>query len=361
MKVVAAFFVAVSLPGICLGKAMSEDPAAKAFEDSVAYRPDAVLDYIKKTEPWKAGRRDILDYGTGNGLLASRLAEAGATSVTAVDISSTAVQTTKKRLEPFPSAMARGTRPSLISPPGTIGYRDRFDTVVSYRGALSGGTTSSRRIQPFTEAMQCAVRATRDNGKVIAVTFGTHNRLKTWLKLAHLVGVGVLAWKYEVFHNMEPWKLNLGIYLSTLPVAGLFDVFFVIAARWVALLKMRLEGPLEISIGFVFVSLLALWTLLRIPIDLRKGYQEGKKSDQVYHNIMAFAGLTDIKATTKVSLFPYEKLEKNNPIVDWIYFFMNSFGYFLDLKIYEGTKKGKGAENLAEIFRAVKRSKENNK
>ena len=184
MMKVAAFFVAIALPGICLGKAMSESP--KMYEDWVAYRPDAVLDYIKKTEPWKEGRRDILDYGTGNGLLASRLAEAGATSVTAVDISSTAVQTAKKRLEPFPSAMARGTRPSLISPPGTIGYRDRFDTVVSYRGALSGGTTSSRRIQPFTEAMQCAVRATRDNGKVIAVTFGTHNRLKTWLKLAHL-------------------------------------------------------------------------------------------------------------------------------------------------------------------------------
>ena len=50
MKVVAAFF-AIALPGVCLGKAKSENP--KAFEDSIAYRPDAVLDYINKTEPWK--------------------------------------------------------------------------------------------------------------------------------------------------------------------------------------------------------------------------------------------------------------------------------------------------------------------
>ena len=343
MKVVAAFFVAVSLPGICLGKAMSEDPAAKAFEDSVAYRPDAVLDYIKKTEPWKAGRRDILDYGTGNGLLASRLAEAGATSVTAVDISSTAVKAAQKRLEPFPSAMARGTRPSLTCPPGAIGYRDQFDTVVSYKGALSEGTTSARRIQPSTEAMQCAVRATRDNGKVIAVTIWNISRLKTWLKLAHLVGVGVLAWKYEFFHNMPSWKLDLGIYLSTLPIGGLLDVSFVIAARWVALLKKRLDSQLEISTGFIFVSLLALWTMLRIPLDLRKYHQEGKKQDQVYHKTMTDAGLTDIKSTTKVSLSLFESIENNNPTFDWMLFLENSVLHYInDVKIYEGTKKGKG-------------------
>ena len=349
MKVISAFFVATALPGVCLGKAMSENP--KAFEDSIAYRPDAVLDYIKKTEPWKEGRRDILDYGTGNGLLASRLAEAGATSVTAVDISSTAVKAAQKRLEPFPSAMARGTRSSLTCPPGksrslapgAIGYRDRFDTVVSYKGALSEGTTTAKRIQPFTEAMQCAVRATRDNGKVIAVTIWNDSRLKTWLKLAYLVGVGVLAWKYEVFHNMASWKLDLGIYLSTLPIGGLLDVSFVIAARWVALLKKRLDGPLEMSSGLIFVSLLALWTMLRIPHDLRKSYQDEKKEYQQHHKIMTDAGLTDIKSTTKVLLFPYKKLENNNPTLNWILFLLNSvFYYFLDLKIYEGTKKGKG-------------------
>ena len=33
----------------------------------------------------------------------------------------------------------------------------------------------------------------------------------------------------------------------------------------------------------------------------------------------------------------------NNPTLNWILFLLNSvFYYFLDLKIYEGTKKGKG-------------------
>jgi len=335
-----SIFVALLLPGICLGKANNE--GQKMYSDWFAYRPDAVLDYIKKSEPWEAGRRDILDYGTGNGLLASRLAEAGATSVTAVDISSAAVKAAQKRLEPFPSAMARGTRP-LTSPPGAIGYRDRFDTVVSFKGALSEGTTSLARIDPFTEAMQCAARATREGGKVVAVDFG-YNRHQTWLKLIYLASLGTLAWKNEVFRSIASWKLNLGIFLSTLPVGGL-DVFLMITAQWVALLKTRIEGPLELSFWSILASICALWTMLGIPYNLLRN-QNGKKQYQVYHKTMTDAGLTDIKRTNKISLFPYELLMKSDSRMKWISYGLNTAFYSANLNIYEGTKKGKERQDL---------------
>ena len=305
-----------------------------------AYHPGPVLDYIKTTEPWMAGRRDILDYGTGNGLLASQLAKAGATSVIAVDINSKAVLAAQKRLEPYPTATARGTRPlqwTVACPPGIIGYSNRFDTVISYQSALSHGTTPLKRIQPFTTAMKCAARATREGGKVIVVDFGPD--YKTRFKFIYLLALGVLAWNQEIYRNIAMWKLNFSIFLSSLPFAGL-NILFTITACWVALLKRRIESPLELSDGFALASLWSILTMIGIPRQLWVEYHEEKKGKFLYQKAMSDAGLTDIKSTRKVLHHPYKRLS-GGPGMSLASFLINNFSYLMSLNIYEGTKKAK--------------------
>ena len=310
------------------------------YSNDFAYNPGPVLDYIKKTEPWKGGRRDILDYGTGNGLLASQLAEAGATSVTAVDINSKAVLAAQKRLEPYPTATARGTRPlqwTVACPPGIIGYRNCFDVVVSYRGALSHGTTSLERIQPFTTAMKCAARATREGGKVILVDFGPD--YKTRFKFIYLLTLGVLAWNQEIYRSIAMWKLTLGIFLSSLPFAGM-NILFMATARWVALLKARIKGQFEFSDGFALVSCWSILTMIWIPRQLWVEYHAERKERLFYQKSMRDAGLTNIKCTRKVLHHPYERLS-DGPGMFLASFLVNNFSYLMSLNIYEGTMKSK--------------------
>ena len=337
MKLLVVFAILLPWPSICIGATLQKE---STFSNDFAYNPDPVLDYIKTTEPWKVGRRDILDYGTGNGLLASQLAEAGATSVTAVDINSKAVLAAQKRLEPYPTATARGTRPlqwTVACPPGIIGYRNSFDTVVSYRGALSHGTTSLKRIEPFTTAMKCAARATKEGGKVIAVDFGPD--FKNHLKLIYLLTLGVLAWNQEIYRNIAMWKLNLGIFVSSLPFAGL-NLLFIMAARWVALLKKRIKGPLELSFGFLIVSLLSICSIMWIPRQLWVEHQAERKGKLFYHKAMSDAGLTDVKCTRKISILPIQRLS-DGPGMGVASFLINNFSYLTSLSIYEGTKKSK--------------------
>lgn len=328
------------LSGTCLGTTVN-DSDQKMYSEYFAYRPDALLEYIKKSKPWKAGRRDILDYGSGSGILASRLAEAGANSVTAVDISSNAVQAAKKRLEPFPNATARGTRPlqwTVACPPGIIGFRDRFDMVVSFKGALSKGTTPLPRIDPLTQAMKCAARATRDGGQVLVATFGYH--YKVWLTLSYLVSLGMLAWRNESFSNTMAWKRDICIYLSTLPISG-FNVSLMITARWISLLKKRVNGPLEFSVWPVLATIYSLCTIIEYSHALWLNYKTEKEQYASYEKSMADAGLKDIKRTRKFSLCPYEPLTKNNPLISLLCFGMNNVFYLANVNIYEGTKKSK--------------------
>ena len=338
MKLRIVFAILLPLPSICIGATLQNESIF--YSNDFAYTPGPILDYIKKSEPWKAGRRDILDYGTGNGLLASQLAEAGATSVTAVDISSNAVLVAQKRLEPYPNAIARGTRPlqwTIACPPGAIGYRNCFDTVVSYRGALSQGTTFLKRIEPFTTAMRCAARATREGGKVIVVDFGPD--YKTRFKFAYLLALGILAWKEERFRNIASWKLDLGIFISSLPVAGL-NILFTITARWISLLKARIEGQLEFSFGFVLASVWSILTIFWLPSRIWVEYQENKKEKTVYKKIMSDAGLTEIKCKRKVLFHPYKRLS-DGPGMGLTSLLLNNFRYLMSLNIYEGTKKAK--------------------
>lgn len=326
------------LSGACLGITVKNEPTF--YSNDFAYNPGPVLDYIKNTEPWKGGRRDILDYGTGNGLLASQLAEAGATSVTAVDINSKAVLAAQKRLEPYPTATARGTRPlqwTVACPPGIIGYRNCFDVVVSYRGALSHGTTSLERIQPFTTAMKCAARATREGGKVILVDFGPD--YKTRFKFIYLLTLGVLAWNQEIYRSIAMWKLTLGIFLSSLPFAGM-NILFMATARWVALLKARIKGQFEFSDGFALVSCWSILTMIWIPRQLWVEYHAERKERLFYQKSMRDAGLTNIKCTRKVLHHPYERLS-DGPGMFLASFLVNNFSYLMSLNIYEGTKKSK--------------------
>lgn len=296
----------------------------------VCYRREPVLAHVRRTQAWKEGRRDVLDYGCGSGLLALDLAEQGAHSVVAVDLGDEAVQAANERLKHLKKAYAR--KPQLFAGkmghPGRIGYNQQFDIVVSYMGALTERTTTRPKIASQS-AMQCAVRATRENGCVIVAEF-QQNVLLLYLAASLVIPVSIYA--PEFVANLNWWQVVLlGVLLTR--IGGLNDTTQLapMAAR-------NIVNSIWMK-KWRFSSI--VWSIYYVGdfffIGLQTMFENRKKRSHVRAELHR-AGLVDVKVAHRLLYGIYEAADKKNKIFVWVARVLNFLMSPTMLVIYEGTK-----------------------
>jgi SAM-dependent methyltransferase len=266
------------------------DDIQQYFASTLSYRARPVLDFIKRTDAWGDGRRDILDWGAGGGLLARSLAENGA-KVVAVDMSDAAIKSAQSRLKPFPQATARGPRylSQLRGIPGHVSFRSEFDVVVSYMGALSVGTTSERRLSP-PWAMLYAARACRQGGSVIIAEFPSS-------------------------YDGSLSDIIFGAYIGSL-----------VASKWKQPITRKLSN---------FAILSSLYYATRCCL----GFKGGSHDFATRKAEMESAGLTNVRLSRRILFRPYQPLA-GSAESRYKTAMTNLRMHPMTLNIYEGTKKG---------------------
>ena len=128
----------------------------------------------------------------------------------------------QQRLKSLPNAIAQG--PCLgsrapIDKHGLISFRDQFDIVVSYMGALNDGSTSAKKISQ-QDATDCAVRACRQGGSVVVAEIKSIREILKSLLLPVMVTMRLLAYKYK----FDPLLVLL---LCSIALCGVIDGPFV--------------------------------------------------------------------------------------------------------------------------------------
>lgn len=277
----------------------AELTTGKQVFSNMCYRRKPVVSYVTRSNAWKEGRRDILDWGCGSGALSLALAENGANKVVAIDLNGEAVNVARRRLKPFPNASSRrpqfGSRFFGLS--GKIAYHNQFDVVLSYMGALTDGTTQQKKIATKT-AMDCAVEACRDDGSVIVAEL---SKLGPLIALPTLVIAPLLFASNKFLQSLNWWQLSLASVVSSL-ICGINDgLFLFFAARSVgqsiAMKKLRMRSMIWSGcLLHSFVTSLQSWYGLWKQISDRKA-------------VMESAGLSDIKVTTRLCFRVAEVLE----------------------------------------------------
>ena len=204
-----------------------------------------MMRYIKQTDIWRkynnnieGGKRgkkrmNILDYGAGGGVLAEALAKEGkdTVSVVALDMCDYATRAARRRLQPYPNAKAMKARnfgPSLSTSKisgSLIGFRkNQFDLIVSYRGALSSGTSkSNNRLHPFW-ALHSATRVCKDGGSVIIGKFSRNEILRVDSQ-AYLINIKSLM---ELVGLTDVKHCRQIVFRSTQPMLKIFPF-----ERWI--------------------------------------------------------------------------------------------------------------------------------
>lgn len=334
------------------------DGVGQEFAYYRAYRTKPVVDYIAKTKLWADGKRDILDWGCGGGSLSRALAERGANNILAVDISDHAIRSASKRLESFPNTAVE--KPRSIIPwhsPGTINFDSKFDIVISYRGALSRGSTEQDRIGPLS-AMVNAAKACRDGGSVILVNHAIHVRLRHIIRTAVLVVVFVLAiarttW-VAALSKFQLLKLSLAAVL--LCPSSTYHFGYVLSL---------VHGVIssKYSKWIMFLCGNALFDYIYNTIKLwEEEFKTSSNERDATGGIMRKAGLSDVKVTRKICFLEYEPLPirncnaKDRRVMRWnINLYLKSMRnnyrtYPSLLCIYEGTKERR--QTLQETLKA---------
>ena len=107
--------------------------------------------------------------------------------------------------------------------PGRIGFQSEFDTVVSYMGALSDGTSNENRIMG-REAIQSAARACRDGGSVIIVELNTSPQF--YVPLAYSAVIGCVAWGNAWLQSVPLWQMTLALGLLSAGCGGTANLVY---------------------------------------------------------------------------------------------------------------------------------------
>ena len=274
----------------------------------VCYRRYPVVATIKQTAAWRDGRRDVLDFGCGGGGLALALAEAGAHKVVAVDLEDELVQAANKRLQSVPNAYARGPMlgAKLRGSPGLIAYRNEFDIVVSYRGALGRGTTTAKRI-PAEKALHCAVDACRDGGTVVIAEFSNMKKvfLAPWMVFlfsifAQYFIMDMAWWKLFLTSCLASWVCKKDLFLFPFAVRNI--------ERSIQMKKWRASsiawGTLYLP-GVVFSVILPFF-LDWLVVHSRKQEMKG-------------AGLSNVKVKRQLIFRTFEALNSNKAIEAFVF------------------------------------------
>lgn len=306
-------------------QAYGEDPTRGVVFSNMCYRRNPVVTHITRSnKAWQEGRRDVLDWGCGGGALSLALVEQGANKVVAIDLNDKCVNAANQRLKSFPNAIAK--RPQvgskIVGLPGRIAYRNQFDLVISYMGALTDGTAGKKQQKIATRtAMDCAVRACRDDGYVIVAECATMVGLVESLMVSLFI---ILA--PNLVKDLNWWQISL---LSALTSLVSKDPFVPLAARniarSIAMKKLRMSS-LAWSFHYLYIfisSLRHLW----------KGASNRRAE-------MESAGLSDIKVTRRPCFRVAEVLEATD-ISKLCALIYNAMYYPGMVVIYQGRKQGK--------------------
>lgn len=292
---------------------------------NMCYRRKPVVTHISRSKTWQEGRRDILDWGCGGGALSLALAEQGAGKVVAIDLNHKAVNVAKQRLKFFPNATAR--RPQLgskmVGRPGHVAYRNQFDMIVSFMGALSDGT-AGREQQKITAktAMDCAVDACRDGGYVVVAECETLRGLVEPLMVSLFTfapNLVVLNWG----------QISLLSALAFLRFRQVECLFVPLAAREIARsIAMKKFGLSTMAWTHYFVHKFSslLWHLWKRASNCRAEMRK--------------AGLHDIKVTRRLCFRVAEVLEDTS-VAKVAASVFNAKYYPGMVVIYQGRKQGK--------------------
>jgi len=303
----------------------------KVFLDNVCYYRKPLVAHITRSRPWQEGRRDVLDWGCGSGALALALAEKGAQQVVAVDLDPAAVKAANQRLLLFPNASARQPRlgSRIIGVPGHVAYRNQFDIVVSYMGALTDRTTKQKKISA-NDAMDCAVRACRNGGSVVVAEFSLIDIYE--LLIDTLITSFAIFAPGLVVKKLSWWQISLFCFFLSIIGGNSMTAFGVRnIVRSTEMNKWRVS-----SLLWILYFSRHLWTSSqRIKQQVHKA--------QARMDLMKSAGLTEVKATYRPCFWIYEALGTDK-VSKMTSFIANLSVWPAVMVIYQGKKQGKEVE-----------------
>jgi len=315
-----------------VGRVHGEDGTQpKIFLEHVCYYRKPLVAHITRSRPWQEGRRDVLDWGCGSGALALALAEKGAQQVVAVDLDPAAVKAANQRLLLFPNAFARQPRlgSRIIGVPGHVAYRNQFDIVVSYMGALTDGTTEQKKISA-NYAMDCAVRACRNGGSVVVAEFSLIDIYE--LLIDTLITSFAIFAPSLVVKKLNWWQISLFCFFLSIIGGNSMTAFGVRnIVRSTEMNKWRVSSLLWI-----------LYFSLHLRTSLQRIKQQVHES-KARMDLMKSAGLTEVKATYRPCFWIYEALGTDK-VSKMTSFIANLSVWPAVMVIYQGKKQGKEVE-----------------
>ena len=316
----------------CQARMNKADIIPIAFSKA-GYRPRLMVPYVTRTEPWKQGRRKVLDWGCGAGELAKVLANEGADQVVAVDKHPSAAKVAKRILKNVPNArFSSGKRwwwiPGIR---GDLGYRNAFDIVISFGGGLQYGVplkNNQGQGERLFYAMKQAVRACRPQGVVVESIIQTSPEygVTIGLVLAGLVGRFGKKWKW--LWNRPTWSQVCFWQMLVFPLCG-----------------NPLAGPMMHEVAHTFKERKWRWT--SIAIGCWNGLTSWKLL--VRHNklvvvkryiLTVVGGLENVKVYRRLCFRPFSIIpNKDSDNTGCASFLQNMLQPVRTIFVFVGTKK----------------------